>query len=170
MDNEKGGPRTVRDALILEALGDIGVLLGNADELNRTVAPLVAALQQAQAETLAAVERHANSQKLELHTVAEQEKAALEKLLYTAVAKAAKELEQAGGRMARELERPPGLPPWKQAAIALAIALVASLVGIVGTYWLYGRGLESEAALGRAVMAVWEQLDEKTQARIERAF
>jgi hypothetical protein len=37
----------------------------------------VAALQQAQAETLAAVERHANSQKLELHTVAEQEKAAL---------------------------------------------------------------------------------------------
>ncbi|MFZ4701849.1 MAG: hypothetical protein ACOYMG_17525, partial [Candidatus Methylumidiphilus sp.] len=104
MDNEKGGPRTVRDALILEALGDIGVLLGKADELNRTVAPLVAALQQAQAETLAAVERHANSQKLELHTVAEQEKAALEKHLYTAVAKAAKELEQAGGRMARELE------------------------------------------------------------------
>jgi len=170
MDREAKHPRTARDALILEALGDIGDLLAKADELNRTLAPLVAALQYAQTDTLAAVQRHADGQKHQIHTVAAQEKAVLAQTLQAAVAQAAKDLEQAGKRAARELGRPPGLPPWQQAAAALAIALAAGLTAVTATYWLYGRSLDNEAALGRAVIAIWEQLDVKTQNRIEQAF
>jgi len=47
-------PRTARDALILEALGDIGDLLAKADALNRTLAPTVVALQHAQTADLTA--------------------------------------------------------------------------------------------------------------------
>lgn len=170
MYHESKHPRTARDALIIDAIGDIGELLAQVDALNRTVAPLVAALQAAQADTLDAVQRHADGLKLDIHALAEQERAALEKHLQTTVIKAARQLELAGERMARELERPPGLPTWKQAVMGLAIALVASLAGISSTYWLVGRDLDNQAALGRAVMDVWDQLDEKTKARIEQAF
>jgi len=169
MDGDKH-PRTTRDALILEALGDLGELLTKADQLNSTIAPLVAALHAAQMGTMAAVERHADNQKQQIQALAEQERVALAKALQTAVTNASNGLEKAGKQMARELQRPPGLPAWKQAAICLAIALVAGWVAIGGTYWLVGRDLDNQAALGRAVMAVWGQLDSKTQAQIERAF
>jgi hypothetical protein len=163
-------PRTARDALMLEALGDIGDLLAKADALNRTLAPTVAALQHAQTAAIAAVQQHAEGQKHQFHTLAAQENAALKHTLQTAVAQAAKELEQAGKRAVRQAGHPPGLTPWQQAAAALAIALAAGLTAAAGTYRLYGRGLDNEAALGRAVAAVWAQLDTDTRNRIEQAF
>lgn len=167
-------PRTARDALILEALGDIGDLLAKADALNRTLAPTVAALQHAQTAAIAAVQQHAEGQKHQLHTLAAQENAALKHTLQTAVAQAAKELEQAGKRAARQAGQMPGLTPWQQPGVALAwalaIALAAGLTAAAGTYLLYGRSLDNEAALGRAVAAVWAQLDANTRNRIEQAF
>ena len=50
------------------------------------------------------------------------------------------------------------------------IALIASFAGISSSYWLYGRGLDSQAALGRAVITVWDRLDDKARAQIEQAF
>ncbi|WP_103975223.1 hypothetical protein [Methylovulum psychrotolerans] len=163
-------PRTARDALMLEALGDIGDLLAKADALNRTLAPTVAALQHAQTAAIAAVQQHAEGQKKQLHTLAAQESTALKHSLQTAVAQAAKELERA----ARQAGHPPGLAPWQQPGVALAwalaIALAAGLTAAAGTYFLYGRSLDNEAALGRAVAAVWAQLDANTRNRIEQAF
>jgi hypothetical protein len=44
--------------------------------------------------------------------------------------KAAKHLENAGRRMANELERPTGLSLWAQISIALAIAVTGSMLSI----------------------------------------
>ena len=84
--------------------------------------------------------------------------------------KAAGQLEKAGKRMANELERPAGLSLWAQISIALAIAVTGSVLSICGSYWMFGREQDGQAAVGRAVMRVWSELDEKTKAKIEQEY
>jgi hypothetical protein len=54
--------------------------------------------------------------------------------------------------------------------IALAIAIAGSAISIYGSYWMFGRDRDEQAALGRAVMGIWNQLDGKTKSMIEQAY
>lgn len=122
--SETRHPRTTRDALIIEAIGDIGELIQRISEL---------------------------------------EKKAFEEKLNASVAKTV-------NRMVNEVKRQDGLSVRSQLLIALAIAVMASAISIWGSYWMFGRERDEQAALGRAVMSVWSELDEQTRLRIEQAY
>ena len=162
--------RSSRDALISEALGDIGELISRIEELQRMTAPFIAALEKTQMDAIAVMEQHASNQQSEFRVFTEKEKKAFEEKLEASMEKAASQLEKAGKRMASELERPAGLSLWTQISIALAIAVTGSLISICGSYWMFGREQDAQAAVGRAVMIVWNELDEKTKGRIEQAY
>lgn len=163
-------PRTTRDALIIEAIGDIGELMIQLEQLNQTLAPMVSALQQAQEAALTAVDCYTDKQKQHLLLCSKQQQAELVDCLQSAVTQAARALEGAGERMAEELPQPNGLSYWKQIIIVIAIASVTSLMSIYGAYRVFGQALDSQAAIGRAVITVWEQLDDKAKKLIEQAF
>jgi hypothetical protein len=161
---------TAREALIIEALGDIGELISRIEELQALTAPFLAALEKTQMDAIAVIEQHASNQQSEFRVFTEQEGRAFEQKLQASMEKAAKHLENAGRRMANELERPTGLSFWAQISIALAIASFTSVLSICGTYWMFGRELSAQASVGRAVMMVWNELDDKTKARIEQEY
>ena len=168
--NEKSDPRTAHDALIFEALGDIGELISRIEKLQALTAPFLAELEKTQMDAIAVIEKHASNQQSEFRVFTEQEGRAFEQKLQASMEKAAKHLENAGRRMANELERPAGLSFWAQISIALAIASFTSVLSICGTYWMFGRELSAQASVGRAVMTVWSELDEKTKAKIEQEY
>jgi hypothetical protein len=167
---EKSNPSTAREALILEALGDIGELISRIEELQGFTAPFLAALEKRQMDAIAVIEQHASNQQNEFRVFKEQEGRAFEQRLQASMEKAVSQLEKAGKRMANELERPAGLSLWAQISIALAIAGITSVMSICGTYWIFGREQSSQAVVGRAVMNVWSELDEKTKAKIEQEY
>jgi hypothetical protein len=167
---EKSNTRTAREALIIEALGDIGDLIKRIEKLQALTAPFLAALEKTQMDAIAVIEQHASNQQSEFRVFAEQEGRAFEEKLQASMEKAAKHLENAGRRMASELERPAGLSLWAQISIALAIAGLTSVMSICGTYWMFGRELSAQASVGRAVMTVWNELDDKTKVRIEQEY
>jgi len=168
--SERKDPRTTREALIIEALGDIGELINRIEMLQALTAPFLAELEKTQMDTIAVIEKHASNQQSEFRVFTEQEGRAFEQKLQASMEKAAKHLENAGRRMANELERPSGLSFWAQISIALAIASFTSVLSICGTYWMFGRELSAQASVGRAVMMVWNELDDKTKARIEQEY
>ena len=167
---EKSNTSTAREALILEALGDIGELIGRIEELQRMTAPFIEALEKTQMDAIAVIEKHASNQQSEFSVFTEQEGRAFEQKLQASMEKAVGHLEKAGERMANELERPAGLSLSAQISIALAIAVTGSVLSICGSYWMFGREQSDEAAVGRAVMTVWSELDEKTKAKIEQEY
>jgi len=116
------------------------------------------------------IEKHASNQQSEFSVFTEQEGRAFEQKLQASMEKAVGHLEKAGKRMANELERPAGLSLSAQISIALAIAVTGSVLSICGSYWMFGREQSDEAAVGRAVMIVWSELDEKTKAKIEQEY
>ncbi|MCX7096314.1 MAG: hypothetical protein NTV43_00230 [Methylococcales bacterium] len=161
---------TAREALIIEAIGDIGELINRVEALKGVTAPYFASLEKSQADAIAVVQQHTHQQQQEFRTFTEMEKAAFDQKLQASMDKVASQLEAAGKLMANELGRPAGLPLWKQASIALAIAIIASLLSIGASYRMFGREQDSQAAIGKAVMQVWDELDEKTKARIEQEY
>lgn len=167
---EKSHSKTAREALIFEALGDIGELINRIEELQGLTAPFLAALEKTQMDAIAVMEQQARNQQVEFSVFTEKEKKAFEQKLQASVEKAAGQLEKAGKRMAGELERPAGLSLWAQISIALAIAGLTSVISICGSYWMFGRELSAQASVGRAVMTVWSELDEKTKAKIEQEY
>ena len=167
---EKSHASTAREALIIEALGDIGELISRIEELQGFTAPFLAALEKTQMDAIAVMEQQARNQQVEFSVFTEKEKKAFEQKLQTSMEKAAGQLEKAGKRMANELERPAGLSLWAQISIALAIAVTGSVLSICGSYWMFGREQDGQAAVGRAVMRVWSELDEKTKAKIEQEY
>ncbi len=160
--------RSSRDAIISEALEDIGELMGRLEALNRTTAPLLAGMQKTHADMMSVIEGHANKQKTEFHAFTDQERMAMKESIQASVTTAAGHLEKAGKKMAQELGRPAGLPKRTQLSIALAIAVAASLMSICGAYWMFGHELSAQAVVGRATLEVWGDLDEKTKAKIAR--
>jgi hypothetical protein len=146
---EKSNTSTAREALILEALGDIGELIGRIEELQRMTAPFIEALEKTQMDAIAVIEKHASNQQSEFSVFTEQEGRAFEQKLQASMEKAVGHLEKAGERMANELERPAGLSLSAQISIALAIAITGSVLSICGSYWMFGREQSDEAAVGR---------------------
>ena len=161
--SETRHPRTTRDALIIEAIGDIGELIQRISELEDKTLPLVVEMENKVAASISMVSKHVVDKQAEFAILAEKEKKAFEEKLNASVAKTV-------NRMVNEVKRPDGLSVRSQVSIALAIALMASALSIWGSYWMFGRERDEQAALGRAVMSVWSELDEQTRLRIEQAY
>jgi hypothetical protein len=161
--SETRHPRTTRDALIIEAIGDVGVLIERISDLEAKMVPLVLELEDKLSSSISKVESHAHEKQVEFAVVAEKEKKAFEEKLNASVAKTV-------NRMVNEVKRSDGLSLQSQVLIALAIAVSGSAVSVVGAYWMFGRERDEQAALGRALMSVWSELDEKTRSRIEQAY
>jgi len=160
---EKSHPRTTRDALIIEAIGDIGKLIQRIEDLESVTVPLIADLEKKLMSSISMVEKHASEKQAEFGILAEKEKKVFEEKLNASVDKTVK-------RMVGELKRPDGLSLRTQLLIALVIAVTGALISICGSYWMFGRERDEQAALGRAVMTIWNELDEKTKERIENAY
>ena len=167
---EKKDPQTAREALIIEAIGDIGELISRVEELQKMTAPYFAELEKTRMDAIALLEQQASKQKDEFRVFSDQENRAFEQKLQASIDKAAGQLEKAGKRMANELERPAGLSLRAQISFAFAIAVTASVISICGSYRMFGLEQDAQAAVGRAVTSVWGELDGKTKAKIEQAY
>ncbi|MEC4749866.1 hypothetical protein [Methylomicrobium sp. Wu6] len=161
--SEPQHPRTTRDALIVEAIGDIGVLIQRISELEAKTVPLVLDLENKLVESISRVDNHAREKQAEFAVVADRERKTFEEKLNASVAKTV-------NRMVNEVKRSDGLSVRSQLLIALAIGLTASATSIYGSYWMFGSERDEQAAVGRAVMSVWHELDDKTKATIEQAY
>lgn len=167
---EKKNPRTTRDALIIDAIGDIGELIKRIEDLDSVTRSMVVELESKLMDAMSVVEKHASDKQSEFQVFTESERKSLEEKLHASVEKAARHLEQVGKRLVREVERPAGLSVWAQIFIALVISVTGGAISVWGSYWLFGRELGAQAEVGRAVMEVWNELDEKCKARIEQAY
>ena len=156
-------PKTSRDALIIEAIDDVGVLIQRISELEAKTVPLIHALEEKLVESIGRVDNHALEKQAEFAVIADKERKAFEEKLNASVAKTV-------NRMVNEVKRAEGLSLWSQVLIALAIGLTASATSLYGGYWMFGGEQGEQAAIGRAVMSVWNDLDEKTQSKIEQAY
>ena len=161
--SEPQHPRTTRDALIVEAIGDIGVLIQRICELETKTVPLVLELEDKLVSSISRVDNHAREKQAEFKVVADRERKAFEEKLNASVAKTV-------NRMVNEVQRADGLSVGSQLLIALGIALTASAMSIYGSYWMFGSERDEQAAIGRAVMSVWNDLDEKTKSKIEQGY
>lgn len=161
--SEPQHPRTTRDALIVEAIGDIGVLIQRICELETKTVPLVLELEDKLVSSISRVDNHAREKQAEFTVVADRERKAFEEKLNASVAKTV-------NRMVNEVQRADGLSVGSQLLIALGIALTSSAMSIYGSYWMFGSERDEQAAIGRAVMSVWNDLDEKTKSKIEQGY
>ncbi|MBS3951654.1 MAG: hypothetical protein KGZ88_01740 [Methylomicrobium sp.] len=161
--SESKQSRLTRDALILEAISEIGELIERVSELEAKTVPLVHELEGKLVASIARVDNHAQQKHAEFSIVADREKKVFEANLNAAVTKTV-------NRMVNEVERADGLSVRSQVLIALTIAITASAISVYGSYWLFGREQAEQAAIGRAVMAVWNELDEKSKSKIEQAY
>lgn len=155
--------RLTRDALIIEAIGEIGVLIERVSELETKTATLVHELEDKLVDSISRVDNHASEKQAEFAIVADRERKLFEEKLNASVAKTV-------NRMVNEVQRSDGLSVRSQLLIALAIGFMASAVSICGAYWMFGGEQDKQAAIGRAVMSVWGNLDENTRSKIEQAY
>lgn len=161
--NEIRPGRGKRAALLIEAIDEISILSQQIGEVEAKFMPLVAELENKLVASIARVDSHAIEKEAEFSRVADREKKVFEAKLNTAVTKTV-------NRMVNEVERADGLSVRSQVLIALTIAITASAISVYGSYWLFGREQAEQAAIGRAVMAVWNELDEKSKSKIEQAY
>jgi hypothetical protein len=163
MIDTKKHSRTTRDALIIEAIGEIGVLIEQISNLEAKTVPLVLDLENKLVASISKVDNHALEKQAEFAVIADKERKAFEEKLNASVAKTV-------NRMVNEVKRTEGLSLRSQLLIALAIGLTASATSLYGGYRMFGGEQGEQAAIGRAVMSVWDDLDEKTQSKIEQAY
>lgn len=161
--SETRNPKTSRDALITEAISDIGILIRQVSELEAKTIPLVLELESTLVASISRVDNHAREKQAEFAAVADREKKIFEEKLNASVAKTIK-------RMVNEVGRADGLSVRSQLLIALTVGLTASAASIYGAYLMFGNEQEEQATLGRAVMAVWGELDEKTKSIIGQGY
>jgi hypothetical protein len=161
--SEPQHPRTTRDALIVEAIGEIGVLIERIGDLETKTVPLVLDLENKLIDSISQVDNHAREKQVEFAVVTDKERKAFEEKLNASVTKTV-------NRMVNEVKRAEGLSLRSQVLIAMAIGLTASATSIYGAYLMFGTERDEQAAIGRAVMSVWNDLDENTKSKIEQAY
>jgi len=177
-------PRTTRDALTIELLGDVGRLHDQIkalpEGLKESLAPALGAIALASKEAQATIGQLGAAEKAAFKNFAAAEKVALRDSLVSAMNTTAGE-SMAGA--ARDLSRSVRLHEdaakaarrhWGQwLAVTLAVALLGGAVGgalgVYGSHLLYDKQMANEAAFGRAVGTVWDSLDAKTKERIQAA-
>jgi hypothetical protein len=186
MDTAKS-PRTTRDALTLEMLGDIGrcddkitALENKIDALpeafEKAMAPALGALVKASKEAQATIGQLGTAEKVAFGNFSAAEKVALRDALKAALreeagdalASAARELATSA-RIHQDATKGEKVQRWQWIAVAFAGSLLAGALGFYGSHLLYGKQIDEQAAFGRALGTVWDGLDAKTKQRIQDA-
>lgn len=173
-------PRTTRDALTIDLLGDVGRLHDEIkalpEGLKTSLGPSLGALVMASKEAQATIGQLGAAEKASFGNFAAAEKVALRDALKAALredagealASVARELvasTKALDRAAKDETR----QRWQWIAVAFAGSLLAGALGFYGSHLLYGKQIDDQAAFGRAVGTVWDSLDAKTKERIQAA-
>ncbi|EDL5919968.1 hypothetical protein CUA21_22350 [Salmonella enterica subsp. enterica serovar Infantis] len=180
-------PRTTRDALTLELLGDLGrvddkitALEQRIDSLpdafKEAIAPSLGAVTMATKEAQAAIQQAGRTEvaafknftALDKIALRDALKAALREDAGAALADVARDLSSSA-RLHEEAAKAERRQRWQWLAVALAVGLLGGALGLYGSHLLYGQQQAEQAAFGRAVMATWGDLDAKTKERIQEA-
>lgn len=173
-------PRTTRDALTLELMGDIGRLDDKIkalpEGLKEALAPTLGAIALASKEAQATIGQLGAAEKASFGNFAAAEKVALRDSLKAALreeagealASVARELA-ASARIHQDAAKGETRQRWQWIAVAFAGSLLAGALGFYGSHLLYGKQIDEQAAFGRAVGTVWDSLDAKTKERIQAA-
>lgn len=173
-------PRTTRDALTLELMGDIGRLDDKIkalpEGLKEALSPTLGALALASKEAQATIGQLGAAEKASFGNFAAAEKVALRDALKAALreeagealASAARELATSA-RIHQDAAKGETRQRWQWIAVAFAGSLLAGALGFYGSHLLYGKQIDDQAAFGRAVGTVWDSLDAKTKERIQAA-
>ncbi len=155
--------RTRKQLLLIEAIDEIALLTQQISEIEAKFLTFVEELDKKLVESISRVDNHALEKQAEFAVIADKERKAFEEKLNASVTKTV-------NRMVNEVKRAEGMSLRSQLLIALAIGLTASATSLYGGYWMFGGEQGEQAAIGRAVMSVWNDLDEKTQSKIEQAY
>ena len=173
-------PRTTRDALIHELLGDVGRLHDQVkalpDAFKESVTPTLGALALAVKDAKGSIEQAGKAEKAAFGNFTAQEKVALRDSLKAALreeagaalADVARDLSSSA-RLHEEAAKAERRQRWQWLAVALAVGLLGGALGLYGAHLLYGQQQAEQAAFGRAVMATWGDLDAKAKERIQEA-
>ena len=173
-------PRTTRDALTIELLGDVGRLHDQIkalpEGLKESLAPALGAIALASKEAQATIVKLGAAEKAsfgnfiaaEKVALRDSAKAAIREEAGEALAFAARELAASAAAhdgAVKDVQR----QRWQWQAVALAVGLLGGALGFYGSHLLYGKQIDEQAAFGRAVGTVWDSLDAKTKERIQAA-
>lgn len=173
-------PRTTRDALTIDLLGDVGRLHDQIKALpeafKENLAPSLGALALASKEAQATIGQLGAAEKASFGNFAAAEKIALRDALKAALrdeagealASVARELATSA-RIHQDAAKGETRQRWQWIAVAFAGSLLAGALGFYGSHLLYGKQIDDQAAFGRAVGTVWDGLDAKTKERIQAA-
>ncbi|HGE2266431.1 TPA: hypothetical protein ACGJYI_006144 [Pseudomonas aeruginosa] len=180
-------PRTTRDALTLELLGDLGRVDDKItaleqridalpDAFKEAIAPSLGAVTMATKEAQAAIQQAGKAEVAAFKNFTAQDKVALRDALKaalreeagTALADVARDLSSSA-RLHESAAKAESRQRWQWLAVALAVGLLGGALGLYGSHLLYGQQQAEQAAFGRAVMATWGELDAKTKERIQEA-
>jgi hypothetical protein len=180
-------PRTTRDALTLELLGDLGRVDDKItaleqridalpDAFKEAIAPSLGAVAMATKEAQTAIQQAGRTEVAAFKNFTAQDKVALRDSLVSgmnktagdALAGAARDLSSST-QLHQEAIRAERRQRWQWQAVALAVGLLGGALGFYGSHLLYGQQQAEQAAFGRAVMATWGDLDAKAKERIQEA-
>lgn len=180
-------PRTTRDALTLELLGDLGRVDDKItaleqridalpDAFKEAIAPSLGAVTMATKEAQAAIQQAGKAEVAAFKNFTAQDKVALRDALKAALredagaalADAARDLSSSA-RLHENAAKAESRQRWQWLSVALAVGLLGGALGLYGSHLLYGQQQAEQAAFGRAVMATWGDLDAKAKERIQEA-
>ena len=173
-------PRTTRDALTIDLLGDVGRLHDEIKTLpanfEKEVSPVLGAILKATEKAHGAIGQLGAAEKASFGNFAAAEKVALRDSLKAALreeagealASVARELA-ASARIHQDAAKGETRQRWQWIAVAFAGSLLAGALGFYGAHLLHDKQMANEAAFGRAVGTVWDSLDAKTKERIQAA-
>lgn len=177
-------PRTTRDALILELLGDIGQCDDKVtalekkldimpEAIEKAISPMLDTMAFSLKETQATISQLIAAEKASFENFVASEKIALQTSLKIALRE---EADKALASVARELATSARIHQdatkkeiqqrWQWITVAFAGSFLAAALSFYGSHLLYGKKMEEEAAFGRAIGTVWNSLDTKTKERI----
>lgn len=180
MESAAAQPKTARDALIHDLLGDVGklhdLIKALPGEMQTALSPSLGALVGASKEAQATIAQLAEAQKVSIGQFSAAEKVALRDAMKAAMR------EEAGAALAdtvRALQssaaahetaiKAEGRQAIKIMAIAALFGLLGAVCGIAGGYVMFGQEQAQQADFGRAVGSVWGELDQKAQRVIQQA-
>ena len=174
-------PRTTRDALTIDLLGDVGRLHDEIKALpgnfEKEISPMLGTILKVTEKAHGAIAKLGEAEKAAFSNFAAAEKVALRESLKAtlreeagdALASAARELATSA-RIHQDAVKGEVTRRGQLIAIALAAGLMAGALGVYGSHLLYGKQATEQAAYGRAVSEVWGTLDAKTKERIQAAI
>lgn len=174
-------PRTARDALIIELMGDIGRLDDGIKALpntmNEAIAPTLGALVTASKEAEKTIAKLGAEQKSSIHNFAEKEKSTLRESLKAVLREeAGNALASAAGKLAwaarvhNDAVKQERAQRWLWLGISFFLGLCSATYTVWAIDKYYGGQFNKQAAYGRAVYSAWSSLDAKTQKRILAAM